>query len=169
MEILDRIPVSNDVFIKSVLAQFAKARNLPATAVSEMMCAGVTKELFEVLGATEEMALEYIHSILGRMPLKMRSRIKISEGLSNFMANRVSPGLLHKYNLKPDELFVNWNFDCLDDVSTMERLNLGASVECEHHEKWKKAQKEEMKEKAREATVELRQESPGELDSLLTL
>lgn len=169
MEILDRIPVSNDVFIKSVLAQFAKARNLPATAVSEMMCAGVVKELFGVLGATEEMAMEYIHSVLGRMPLKMRTRIKISDGLSNFMANRVSPGLLHKYRLKPDELFVNWNFDSLDDVSTLEKLDLGASVKCEHHDRWKKAQETERKAAEPEITVEAPQESPGELDALLEL
>lgn len=169
MEILDRIPVSNDVFIKSVLAQFAKARNLPATAVSEMMCAGVVKELFGVLGATEEMAMEYVHSILGRMPLKMRSQIKISEGLANFMANRVSPGLLHKYRLTPDELFVNWNFDSLDDISTLERLNLGASVDCEHHDKWKKAQEAERKAAEQKITEEALQEPPGELDSLLTL
>lgn len=168
MEILDRIPVSFDVFIRSVLAKFAKDNKLPATAVSEMRCAKLCQELFAELGGSD-MAMEYIHSVLGRMPAKMRSKVKISEKLAGFMGIRIRPEIIRKYRLTPSELFVNWNFDFLDDVSTLERLNLGASVECEHHEKWKKAQQEEMKEKAREAAVELRQEPPGELDCLLTL
>ena len=99
MELIDRLIVSNDVFIKSVLAQFAKTRKLPASAVSEMQCAGVVRELFGTLGATDDMAMEYIHTVLGRMPAHARKRIKPSESLLNFMDNRVDPGLLHKYHL----------------------------------------------------------------------
>ena len=168
MEILDRIPVSFDVFIRSVIAKFAKNNKLPATAVSEMRCAKVCQELFAKLGGSD-MAMEYIHSVLGRMPANMRAKVKISEKLADFMGLRIRPEIIRKYRLTPDELFVNWNFDCLADVSTLENLDLGASVECEHHERWKKAQETERKAAEPEITAEAPQESPGELDSLLAL
>ena len=173
MELIDRLIVSNDVFIKSILAQFAKTRKLPASAVSEMQCAGVVRELFGTLGATDDMAMEYIHTVLGRMPAHARKRIKPSESLLNFMDNRVDPGLLHKYHLAPEELYINWTFDSLEDVSELEHLNLGASVECEHHERWKHRKKEDEREAAKEPTPKKQDApevgKPSEVDSLLEL
>ena len=173
MELIDRLIVSNDVFIKSVLAQFAKTRKLPASAVSEMQCAGVVRELFGTLGATDDMAMEYIHTVLGRMPPHVKKRVKPSEPLVNFMDNRVDPGLLHKYHLTPEELYINWTFDSLEDVSELEHLNLGTSVECEHHERWKHRKKEEEREAAqeppKEPPEELKLKETSEVDSLLEL
>lgn len=142
MELIDRIFVSNQCFVSSVLKKFADMRNLPDTAVSHMQLAGVLRELFPILGATEEMADEYYSKVLRTLPPKYRERVVLSGSLQAFLGNRVSPGLLHKYGLTENDLYSTWNFENLEDVSTLEHLNLGANASCEHHSRWQQEQDE---------------------------
>ena len=158
MSIIDRMHVSNGVFISTVLAIFARTRNVPATAIGELQIVGVLRELFGTLGATEDMAAEYVRIVLRRWPPKKRPRVP--DSLQAFLDNKVSPGLLHKYDISPGDLVSSWNFDCLDDPTLLESCNLGASVECEHHSRWKKEQDREAA--AQEQPDEVPDEEPPE-------
>ena len=142
MDLIDRIFVSNQCFISSVLKKFADVRRLPDSAVSHMQLMGVVHELFEELGANDEMAGEYHDKVLRTLPPKYRERVALSGSLRTFLGNRVSPGLLHKYGLTENDLYSTWNFENLEDVSTLEHLDLGASTYCEHHSRWRKEQDE---------------------------
>lgn len=141
MSLIDRMNVPNSVFISTVLAIFARTREIPATALGELQVVGVLRELFETLGATEEMAAEYTNCFLRRLPPGRRPTV--SGSLQAFLNNKVSPGLLHKYEITPDDLVTAWNFDCLDDPSTLEKYDIGASVACEHHTRWEKEKEQE--------------------------
>lgn len=136
MSIIDRMNIPNSVFVSTVLSVFAKARNIPATALGEMQIAGVLRELFGVLGGNDELAAEYTSSVLRRQPC--RKTVILSDALRRFMDNPVDHGLVHKYKITEDDLVTSWTFECLDDPSIMEKYSIGASVECEHHRNWKK-------------------------------
>jgi hypothetical protein len=79
----------------------------------------------------------------------------------------VDHGLLHKYELSAEDLVSSWTFECLDDPTVMEKFNVGASVECEHHARWKK---EKTSDKTRQNQEAHTDKSPvSEVDSLLSL
>ena len=145
MDIIDRIFVTNQTFISSVLKKFADSHELPDTAVSRMQLAGVLRELFNDLGATDDMADEYCSKVLRTLPPAYRAKLILSDGLQNFLDNKVSPGLLHKYELGADDLYSTWTFENLEDVSTLEHVNLGASTRCEHHSRWKQEERRSKK------------------------
>ena len=68
MAIIDRMNVSNQVFVSTVLAIFARTREIPASAIGELQMTGVLRELFHELGATDDMAAEYTAKTLRRWP-----------------------------------------------------------------------------------------------------
>jgi len=133
--------IPNSMFVSTVLAVFARTMKIPATAIGEMQITGLLRELFGLLGATDEMADEYTAKVLRRWP--PRKRPPVSESLRMFLDNRTSPGLLHKYEISPEDLVTTWNFDCLDDPSVLEAYSIGAKVDCEHHTKWLSGQDKE--------------------------
>lgn len=145
MELIDRIFVSNQAFVSSVLKKIADTRNLPDTAVSHMQLAEVLRELFRELGATKEMADEYFGKVLRTLPPKYRETLILSDGLQTFLDTKVDTGLLHKYNLDADDLYRTWSFENLEDVSTLEHLNLGAETRCEHHTRWEQEYRQSKK------------------------
>ena len=173
MDIIDRMRIPNKVFVSTVLAIFSRTRNIAASALGELQMSGVLRELFRTLGATDSMSDEYTAKVLRRQP-PGPGRV-ISGSLQDFLDNPVDPGLIHKYGLTADSLVSTWNFDCLDDPSTMEPYSIGASVECEHHSKWKKDQEERKLAAAEPELDELdlepepEPEPPGELESLMQL
>ena len=140
MSLIDRMNVPNSVFISTVLAIFSRTREIPASSIGELQVIGVVRELFHTLGATDIMASEYAAKVLRRLPPGMHP--VLSDGLKAFLDNKVSPGLLHKYDISPDDLVTGWNFECLEDPSTLESFSIGASVECEHHSRWEKRKAE---------------------------
>lgn len=186
MALIDRMNVSNQVFVSTVLAIFARTREIPASAIGELQMTGVLRELFHELGATDDMAAEYTAKTLRRWPPGRRP--SMSGSLNAFLGNPVSPGLLHKYGISPEDLVTSWNFDSLDDPSTLEQYSIGASVDCEHHDKW---QKNKDKKTARETsrkpvhyasaddeladalgeteTADVPEEKSSEIDSLMEL
>ena len=128
--------VPNSVFISTVLAIFSRTREIPASSIGELQVIGVVRELFHTLGATDSMGSEYVNKVLRRLPPGVHPAL--SGSLQAFLDNKVSPGLLHKYEISPDDLVNSWTFDALEDPSTLESFNIGASVECEHHARWAK-------------------------------
>ncbi len=165
MSIIDRIRVTNWTFISTVLAVNAREHDIPATAVGEMRCAYLAHRLFDTLGGSESMVEEYVDKILRRQPPGARNAI--SSGLSAFLENPVDHGLLHKYELSAEDLVSNWTFECLDDPTIMEKFNVGASVECEHHTRWKKEKTSSNTRQSQEASAV--KPPVSEVDSLLSL
>ena len=180
MSLIDRMNVPNSVFISTVLAIFSRTREIPATSIGELQVIGVVRELFHTLGATDSMGSEYVNKVLRRLPPGVHPAL--SDSLQAFLDNKVSPGLLHKYKISPDDLVTSWTFDALEDPSTLESFSIGASVECEHHTRWEKRKNEEEQEKKvavvhKSADDELAdalgeekpEEKSGEIDSLMEL
>jgi len=180
MALIDRMNVPNRVFISTVLAIFSRTREIPATSIGELQVIGVVRELFHTLGATDSMGSEYVNKVLRRLPPGVHPAL--SDDLQTFLDNKVSPGLLHKYDISPDDLVTSWTFDALEDPSTLESFSIGASVECEHHTRWEKRKNEE--EQAKKVAVvhksaddeladalgeEEPEEKSGEIDSLMEL
>lgn len=165
MSIIDRIRVTNWTFISTVLAINAREHDIPATAVGEMRCAYLAHRLFDTLGGSESMVEEYVDKVLRRQPPGALSAI--SSGLSAFLDNPVDHGLLHKYELSAEDLVSNWTFECLEDPTIMEKFNVGASVECEHHARWKKSKKDTEACPIHQETEP--EPKPSEMDSLLSL
>lgn len=155
--------MSKKVFVSTVLANFARANSVPASATGELRMACLLRDLFLELDVPDtRLTTTYIilvlkHQEFGRNPV-------LPQNLAQFLDEPTPPELLRKYGITPDSLVSHWNYDCLEDSSAMETGNVGASVECEHHQKWKTDSKK--------APVQYQSqpvEPPDEFDSLFEL
>jgi len=157
---IDRLIINNQAFISTLLKINAKKHRIPATAMGEMQITGIAREILRELGGDEDICDEFYLAVLKIQPPK--NPRPISPRLTEFLRRQVSPGLIHKYKLTAADIRFKWNFSNLDDTSEMDHIS-NSSVNCEHHDRWKKEQEQAAAEAKRHAEEE-KQEQPDEPD-----
>lgn len=136
---IDRLIVSNQAFISTLLCITAKKHRMPATAIGEMQVSSIARQIIRNLGGDEDMGDEFYLTVL--KPHHTKSN-PISHRLDEFLNRQVSPGLLHKFNLSPSDIRTTWNFDDMCDPTVMDGIS-NSALECDHHSIWQKEQKKQ--------------------------
>ena len=154
---IDRLSINNQIFMSTMLGINARKHRIAATAMGQMQITGIARQLLRELGGDEDICDEYYLKVLKSQPANKPN--PLSARLSEFLRRYVSPGLIHKYNLKTSDIRFKWNFDSLDDTSEIDHIS-NSSVNCEHHDRWKKEQAQAASELKRQQEEKEQSEAP---------
>ena len=136
--------------------------------MGQMQITGIARQLLREIGGDEDICDEYYISVLKSQPPNRPN--PLSPRLSEFLRRQVSPGIIHKYNLKATDIKFKWNFDSLEDTSEIDHIS-NSSVNCEHHDRWKKEQARAATELRRQQEEKEQSETPdlSDVDDQKTL
>lgn len=135
MQNIDHLHITNHMFISTVLRNFATCNHIPDNALGEMQMAGVLRELFHTLKWPSSLCDAYLLTVLNKRAIHLH--LKPSDELSAFMMAETPIKFLHRYHISEDILVNNFDFTMLEDCTTIDEVE-NASLNCEHHEKWKR-------------------------------
>lgn len=129
--------------------------------MGQMQITGIARQLLREIGGDEDICDEYYIKVLKSQPPNKPN--PLSPRLSEFLKRQVSPGLIHKYNISTTNIRFRWNFDNLEDTSEMDHIS-NSSVNCEHHDRWKKEQAREEAEAKKQKEEQVNEPDLSDVD-----